>query len=236
MDERPLLELEEQFGAGRGRSCTARWRAATFWPVIGFFSSAVATGRPLRHSDAGRRVLAAAGLNLHLARDGQAVRRVERCDLGVHAVRGREVGQLDLLAEALEAVAQDVEQAALGERFEEGVEDGGLVPGRAGLRAWPRCCAVTHAGTRKACRGRVRGRDRTPAGHRARKPPWASRLSSTAASNAISLWSAGIRPPRALPGLRRNGREPHRPVTAATMSACVYSRCSSTSRCSFWQR
>lgn len=68
----------------------------------------------------------AGGAVLHLTGDGEAVRRVERPRLGVHAVGGGEVGEVELLAVALEAVAQHVECAACRESAEEVVEDGGL--------------------------------------------------------------------------------------------------------------
>ena len=55
---------------------------------------------------------------LELAGDGQAVGLVEGLGRRVHAVSGGEVGEGELLAGALEAVAQDVERAAGGEGAE----------------------------------------------------------------------------------------------------------------------
>ena len=63
---------------------------------------------------------------VELAGDGEAVRLVEGLGCRVHAVGRGEVGEVELLAVALEAVAQDVERAAGGEGAEQVVEDGGL--------------------------------------------------------------------------------------------------------------
>ena len=72
------------------------------------------------------RVLACEAV-LELAGDGEAVRLVEGSGRGVHAVGRGEIGEVELLAVALEAVAQDVERAAGGEGAEQIIQDGGLV-------------------------------------------------------------------------------------------------------------
>ena len=106
MDERALLELEDQVRAGRGRSCTGAWRAAG---LAG--QRVLQLGRGDREAvqgqAPGRASLAVLGRVVELAGDGEAVGRVELLRLRVHAAGRGEVGHAEQLAEALEAVPQD---------------------------------------------------------------------------------------------------------------------------------
>ena len=95
---------------------------STFWPVSGFFSSAVATGMPFtKQREVERlRLVGAVG---ELADEREPVRVVARDELGREPVRRLEVREPDLDAEVLDAVAQHVDGAALVDLGREPLEE-----------------------------------------------------------------------------------------------------------------
>ena len=90
--------------------------------MSGFFSSAVATGMPLTNRHEVER-LRRPGLVRELAGDGQAVGEVALGQLGRQAVGGLEEREADLDAVVVDAVAQDVDRAALVELLGEPVAE-----------------------------------------------------------------------------------------------------------------
>ena len=80
--------------------------------LSGFFSSAVKMGSPFRKS-ARSRLFSFFSLYLQLADDGEQVGRVELLRRLVQPAGRAEVGQLELAAVGLDALAQHVQRAAL---------------------------------------------------------------------------------------------------------------------------
>ena len=105
MDQRPLLELEDQSRAGRGRSCTGDLACSPVWPVMRVLQFGRGDRDAVQAQHHVERVLVL-GAVVELAGDGQPVGRVEPLRVRVHAAGRGEVGDAEQLAEALEAVAQ----------------------------------------------------------------------------------------------------------------------------------
>ena len=83
-----------------------------FWPVRWFFSSAVATGMPLRNRQRSTR-LVGVRVERELARDGQPVGVVVGDQLGRDAERGLAIREADLDVLVADAVTEDIDRAAL---------------------------------------------------------------------------------------------------------------------------
>ena len=98
------------FGSRSVRYCSIA--CSMFWPVRWFFSSAVATGMPLRNRHRSTR-LVRIGVERELARDRQAVGVVVGDQLGRDAECGLPIGQADLDVLIADAMPDDIDRAAL---------------------------------------------------------------------------------------------------------------------------